>query len=83
MPVWRICKRLNAERGGEPVDTWGPKNPFSYSEWKELSLRGGKWGTPCLLPLGDIWAWQVKAEIYRLISKSIKGGLQSVTNKVA
>jgi len=40
MPIWHICKLLNANRGGEPVEAWDPKNAFSHSGWKEF--RKGK-----------------------------------------
>lgn len=80
MPVWHICKLLNANRGGEPVEAWDPKNAFSHSGWKEF--RKGKQGITCLLPLGNIYSWQAKAETHRLIFKSIKGGLQSLTDRV-
>ena len=39
-------------------------------------------GITCLLPLGNIYSWPAKAEAHRLIFKSIKGGLQSLTDRV-
>lgn len=58
MPVWHICKLLNTNGRGKPIEARDPKNAFSHTEWKEL--RGGKWGTTCLLPLGNKCAWQAK-----------------------
>lgn len=78
-PVWHIWKLLNTDRGGKPTEVCGPRNPVSHAAWTEF--RKGKWGTTCLLPLGNICAWQAKAETHRLISRSIKGGLQSLTDK--
>ena len=80
MPVWHICKLLNANRGGKPVEAWDPTNAFSHSAQKEF--RKGKQGIACLLPLGNSYSWQAKVETHRLIFKSIKGGLQSLTDGV-
>lgn len=42
MPLWHICKLLNANRGGKPIEGWDPKNEFSYTDKKEI--RGKKMG---------------------------------------
>lgn len=78
MPLWHICKLLNANRVHRRLGS----QECALPHWLEQVQGEENRGPPvCLLPLGNICAWQAKAETGRLISKSIKGGLWSLTDK--
>lgn len=80
MSFWHICKRLNANRGGKPLEAGGPKNTSLTLDGKS---QGEKNGGPAVFRPWEISVLGKQRRKHTGYSKSTKGGLQSLADKVA